>query len=327
MAASNTKFRVENGLFVEGSANVTGSLRVDGDLTIVGNLIASGTVPGNVSPNGNGYFLGNTDNRWSVFAMDIDGVGNLQISNTATLNVVTVATSIVPTANNKALGNTTSRWDLFANNANVLTIGVTSNATLANATVSNTLIVGNSTVKATINTTHVSLVGQQFAVNTGVKTAIGTSGNSTNTILTLDNDTTSINGNVFFDTDLMFFDATNNRVGLKNTSPSSAALLTITGNAEFSTINTAVRFMTSNATHNAHVTLSGNTTNSRMTFSTYTTANSTTSGGFVFNGVTNSTTTTTLLEFNYSTFQYKTGNVAHAGNFGIYNVSGTRLGP
>ena len=49
-------------------------------------------------------------------------------------------------------------------------------------------------------------------------------------------------------------------------------------------------------------------------------------GGFIFQAA-NSSTTTNVLQFNQAELKYKAGNVAHAGNFGIYDVSGTRLGP
>jgi hypothetical protein len=225
----------------------------------------------------------------------------------------------------------------------------------------------------------------------------------------------AVTGNVAIKTDLLFLDATNNRVGIKNAAPSTSAVLTIAGNAEFNTGNTGVRLNTSNATINGSITMSSNSIVGRMLFNmwdnsasagiqsggyyftataggtttfnaltgvantteyitttsahgfvnndvvTYTTstgntalsgltnntsyyivsANSTalqltsTLGGTAINltagisetGHTLTRTTQSLVSFGNTTFQYKSGNVAHAGNFGIYNVSGTRLGP
>lgn len=134
-----------------------------------------------------------------------------------------------------------------------------------------------------------------------------------------------VGGNATFDTDLVFIDGTNNRIGFKNTAPASD-LISINGNTVITSANAAIRFLTSNATHNAHVSLAGNTTNTRLTVTTYE-ANATASdGGFLFQSV-NSTATTAVLQFNQAEFKYKSGNVAHSGNFGIYDVNGTRLGP
>jgi hypothetical protein len=86
--------------------------------------------------------------------------------------------------------------------------------------------------------------------------------------------------------------------------------------------------MSSNAQVNASIMMVGNTTNSRVTFATYESGNSAThDGGFMFVGVTNTTATQTLLEFNNTVLKYKSGNVATSTNFGVYNVSGTRVGP
>jgi len=137
-----------------------------------------------------------------------------------------------------------------------------------------------------------------------------------------------IAGNVTFDTDLLFLDATNNRIGLKNNSPSSVDLVTVGGNVVFNAANTTgLRFITATAGVNSSIVLMANTSNSRLTFATYDNSNTTVNdGGFLFNFV-NSTATTAGVLLTSNTFHYKGANVTHAGNFGIYNVSGTRVGP
>ena len=227
--------------------------------------------------------------------------------------------------------------------------------------------------------------------------------------------TLTVTGNVAVDTDLLFLDAVNNLIGIKNTTPSSSAVLTVSGNVEFSTGNTGIRLNTSNTSLNSSIIMSSNATVGRLLFNTWDNSASVgvQSGGYYFTataagsstfnantGVANTTeyittssahsfvnndvvtyTTSTgntalsglsnntsyyvinanttalqlsatlggsalnltagisesghtltrvsqsLLSFGNTTFQYKSGNVAHAGNFGIYNVSGTRLGP
>lgn len=315
MATSNAQFKVENGLFVQGTANVTGSLRVDGDLTVGGNLASALNITGDLKPTVNiAYNLGTATLRWgTTFSNTVDVANTLTVAGDSTLNTVTTST-VLPSANNIGLGSGTRRWDFFANNANVVTAGVS----------------GNLTVGAVFaNQTALYITNGAFSVNTGSKVAILATGNSTVSNLVLTNDVTTLAGNVIFDTDTFVIDAVNNRIGLKTdiASLSTAALATITGNLEFSTISTGIRLQTSNASMNASVMMTGNTTNTRVTFSTFDSGVSGTStGGYIFNG-TNATATQTLLAFNSTALQYKSGNVAHSGNFGIYDVSGTRLGP
>ena len=321
---ANTKFKVENGLDVIGTANVSGGLRVEGDLSVGGNLAFTLTTSGDIKPIDNTYNLGAASQRWTLNAMGGDFAANVVMTDTLTVNN-TVATGIIPSQNNGALGSTTRRWDFYANTVNAITAAISANSALANVTVSNTISVG----LIVANQTALVLGNTQFTVNTGSKLSILATGTATYSNLALTNDTTTIAGNVAFDTDLLTLDATNNRIGLKTGigSLSSAAVTTITGNLEFSTISTGIRLQTSNASMNASVMMTGTTTATRVTFNTFDSGISgTTTGGFTFSG-TNATATQTLLELTSTSLQYKSGNVAHSGNFGIYNVSGTRVGP
>ena len=309
MATSNTKFKAENGLDVVGSANVSGTLRVEGDLAVGGNLAFTATVTGDLNPTSNNlYRLGNTTNAWASLSSNTINVTNVATIATLTLTNGTAA-NLVGNANNAKLGSDTGRWDFYANNANLISLSMG-------------VVVANQT--------HLTLTGTANAtlsVNTGSKVAILATGNSTYSNLSLNNDVTAIAGNVVFDTDLLFLDALNNRVGIKNTSPSSAAIATVTGNVEFSVANTGLRLQTGNTTHNASIMVVANSTNSRVTFATYDNSNSSVQdGGYVFN-ISNTSASNTVLNFSKYIIQYNSGNVAHAGNFGIYDVSGTRLGP
>ena len=326
MANSNTKFKVENGLDVVGSANISGDLRVNGDFVVGGNLAFTVTVTGDLNPTtNNAYTSGNTTNYW----LQVNS-NTLNISNSATIQNLTLtngsAANLIASSNNATLGSPTRRWDFYANNSNVLSIGAASNASLANVTISNTFTIGANVMWA--NQSAVIHVSNVFSVNTGSKLAVYTQGNTTYSNLALVNDVTAIAGNVAFDTDLLFLDATNNLIGVKNTTPSSAASLTVTGNTEFSIANTGLRFNTSNASVNASLILIANTSNSRVTFTTYDNSNTTTQdGGYVF-AISNTTVSgTTLFNFNKNIMQYNSATVVHGGNFGIYDVSGTRVGP
>ena len=326
MAASNTQFKVENGLYVQGTANVSGTLRVDGDLSVGGNLAVALNVTGDIKPTANNtYNLGADGLRWSLFA----NTGSFTASvTTPTLTVSTGAqvANLIPSTNNDPLGTTNRRWTVTANDIINITTNTSANSALANVTVSNTFTIGANVMWA--NQSAVIHVSNIFSVNTGSKLAIYSQGNTTYSNLNFNNDVTTIAGNVVFDTDTFTIDAVNNRIGLKTgiASLSTSAFATITGNLEFATSNTGLRLQSSNASMNAAIMMVANTSNSRVIFSTFDTGNTTILGGFQFTG-TNATATQTLLDFNSVNFQYKSGNVAHSGNFGIYNVSGTRVGP
>lgn len=397
MPSSNTKFKVENGLDVTGTANVSGDLRVEGDFIVGGNFAAALNITGDLKPTANHiYNLGNTTFRWSLLGSSGDFSNNLSVTGDTTLNNAAVA-NLVPSQNNQPLGSASRRWAVTANTIDTVTSNVSSSFTVSPSSVSfnafsgvngttevittatnhnfangdlvqyivaagNTVVSGlsngsyyfvvgaNTTtglqlsstyngspinLTAGLNQTGHSLVLIDFLANTTSITAplsnvfIGTL--RTSGTLTVDANTAlsgalTVAGNATFDTDLLFLDAVNNRIGVKNTSPSSADLLTISGNTVVTGLNTAVRFLSTNATHNGSVMIAGNTTNTRLTLTTYE-ANATASdGGFIFNAA-NATTTTSVLAFNQASFQYKSGNVAHSGNFGIFNSSGTRLGP
>lgn len=128
MATGNTKFKVEHGLLVVGNTEieqsilVSGSANVVGDLTVGGSVVFTANVTGNFIPDVSGRALGNTTNRWNMWA------NSFNASNTATFNG-----SVLPTANGVLLGDTGTRWFAYATSIDV------SN----NATVSNTLTVSN----------------------------------------------------------------------------------------------------------------------------------------------------------------------------------------
>lgn len=304
------------------------------------------TVTGFINSSSYGSFNG------TVNATAINVGANINISTTqinignSTVNTVITSTSIASPAT-LAIGNTTVTG--FANISS--TLNVTGAATVNGATtINNTLAAGNTTVTGFVNASSygtfngtVNATALNIGANVNISTTqlnIGNStGNSvlTQSTLTIGNSSVgTINayalnigtGNATFRTDLLTLDGTNNRIGLKTglASLSTSALATITGNLEFSTINTGIRLQTSNASMNASITVAGNTTNTRTTFNTFDSGTSTISGGFSFTG-TNATSTQALLDINSTLLQYKSGNVAHSGNFGIYNVSGTRLGP
>lgn len=402
MAASNTKFKVDNGLEVVGTANVSGNFRVEGDFAVGGNLAFSGTSSADYKPTLNDtYALGNNTSRWIVYSSK-GFFGNVTSTGVAALTNAS-ADVMIPTSNAAAqLGSPTRLWQLTSNTISVVTstvsntesvvgtlatfnalTGVTSATDLITTTAAhgftngelvqylvaagNTAVTGLSNASyyyvVNANTTTFQLAATYGGANinitagatsetghtlTPVKIVLSSNGSifapvgvaNVGTLRVLGNGTvtgslsvtgpTSLTNTFSVATDALYVDTVNKVVGVKNSAPSTLDAITVTGNTLFNTSNTGLRLRsTSNASQNATIAfMTSNTSNSRLTFTTYDNSNTTVKdGGFVFNLQQNATSTTTGLTIDMTNVQYKGGNVVHAGNFGIYNVSGTRVGP
>jgi hypothetical protein len=165
---ADQRFKVENGLVVQGSNNVfedivtinanlyvnSNLLFVGQDLFVTGNLVYTNTqVAGDLTPFDDRADLGNTTNRFDLFAFDVQVDG-----------------SIRPGANGVQLGNTTRRWDTYSTNirgSGTLTVSgnvaVNTNALVVDATNKrlgvNTIpytdtaltVLGNTTVNGNVN--------------------------------------------------------------------------------------------------------------------------------------------------------------------------------
>lgn len=401
MASGNTKFKIEHGLDVVGTANVSGTLRVGGDLIVDSNIAFSGTSSADYKPTlDDTYALGNTTNRWVLYS-STGTFANVAVTNLSTLNNV-VAGNLLPLSNTTSIfGSATKMWTIVANSITGISTVTTGNTVITNTAaaaafnalsgvngtteyitttaahglstgdyVQYLVAAGNTAVSGLSNAAYYFVVGAnttalQLATTYGGSAINITAGSSeTGHTLTPIKITLSQNGSIFaptgvanvgtlrvlgsgivngnltvatdlavtqnvaIKTSLLFVDATNNRIGLNNSAPSADGLVTITGNVFFNTANTGVKLQTSNAAQNSSIALMQSAAgNTRLTFSTYDNSNSSVSdGGFLFNFVNSSTVTAGLL-LNSNNFQYKSGNVVHAGNFGIYNSSGTRVGP
>jgi len=197
---ANTVFKIEHGLDVKNNANIAGNLSVAGNLNVSGNLVSSGTAAGDFIPIDSTYSLGNTTNRWNLLSNTVSVQGSTTVNGFSVSGNSIFSANIAPNANNIALGNTSRRWDAYSNNLNALSINV----------------LGSATVNGT------------FTVNTGLNDSIVVSGNSTHSNITVSVNVANFGGNSNFDGGVLFVDATNNRVGINNTSPGSP--LTISGN-------------------------------------------------------------------------------------------------
>lgn len=112
---ANSRFKADNGLVVSGAnaefyrdtrmyANLfvnADAVLITGNLTVQGNLnYANLSYTGDVAPVTDKQDLGNTTNRFDIFAYDVEVYG-----------------SLVPSTTTKPLGNTTRRWELAAQGA------------------------------------------------------------------------------------------------------------------------------------------------------------------------------------------------------------------
>ena len=272
---------------------------------IVRYIVSAGNTPiGGLANATNYYVIATTSNTFQLAATYGGANINITAGSSETGHTLTPLRVTLETS-----GNITAPLGA----ANVGSLRVYGAATVNGAvSVGNTLAVGNTTVNGFAN----------------VSSTLNVSGNTTlgGTLVIADN------ANVTIDTDLLVIDALNNRIGFKNTAPSSADLITVSGNLVFTTANTTgqgLRFLAANTSQNSSIVLvAPSASNSRLSFSTYDGSNSSVNdGGYIFNFVAANATVTVGLQLTSNTFTYKSGNVAHAGNFGIYDVNGTRVGP
>jgi hypothetical protein len=163
MATGNTNFKAEHGLLVVGDAEieqnilVRGFANVVGDLTVGGSVVFTANVTGNFVPDVSGRALGNTNNRWELFANSADFA-----------NTVTFRGSTVPSTNNISLGTTDNRWFVYATNLNVSnTVTISNNTTISNTlTVSVRAAVGPTLSVQSTNTVYANAVAGQTIVDT-----------------------------------------------------------------------------------------------------------------------------------------------------------------
>lgn len=169
---ANTRFKAENGLLVTGAnsifqqevqvnANLTVNaslLYVGGNLYVQGDQIISGTtlydtdiIPAATT----GRLLGNSTNRFDVYARNISVSGNLH-----------------PSTSGLLLGNTTARWDTYSTNVSVSgVISVTGNSTFTNVASGNTNITGFINVSTTANVGGALSVGGNAAITGNLSVA------------------------------------------------------------------------------------------------------------------------------------------------------------
>ena len=255
--ASNNRIGINN-TTPDSSLTVTGTANISGN-TVIGGAVHS--IAGNVAFDTSTLFVDATNNRVGISnttpdaSLTITGTANISgavtfggLATTVAINATTVnASAGMNVGANINLSTTEIRVGNSVSNSIINGTGISTNGTLSvtsGTTLSNTMSVGGlASLNAGLNTTtanatsinvgaNVNLTTTQ--VNVGNATAnsiLSVSGISTNGTLRADGVTT-LNSNVNVDSGVLFVDATNNRVGISNTTPDAS--LTVTGTANFS---------------------------------------------------------------------------------------------
>ena len=146
-----------SGIFTNNSITVSGNLFVSGNITSTGTSVANG----DFIPVTNSYNLGNTSNRWSLWALTINAVANTILqANLFVNNTIIIGNSSVNAVVNSSIYSGTSNNTSFV--GSVTAANVVSNAQLQ-ANLGNYVATNDSSFGGTANNT--SFVGSVTAAN------------------------------------------------------------------------------------------------------------------------------------------------------------------
>jgi len=205
------------------------------------------------------------------------------------------STSIVTTAANSTGGVTTGNATVNGVfSANSITVQGNSTFGLRGGTITSggvlfitgNVSIGNASVNTTINTTTFA-TDLAFTVSgaTTLSSTVAVTGNAT-----LSGTLQTISGNANFDSGVLFVDATNNRVGINDTTPTSA--LDVTGNASISSTLYVEGIITANALAGVVSGTIGSNTGFLANSSTVLVGNSTANVATTASGITSQGTST-----------------------------------
>ncbi len=161
---AQTKFKVEDGLLVNGQANVTGNVVISGTLELGANVVTGINANGDVTPVSNNTFtLGTTNQRWlRVFANSATFSDTVEVTGQANLyGGAHLRGSLTFNNNNHSVGNTIAMPQV-THSSNVIvydTLRVGNTSFLANSTA--TSIGANLTLagsRITLNTDKLNMV-------------------------------------------------------------------------------------------------------------------------------------------------------------------------
>ena len=120
MAANNEVFTFNQGISALGSnstfgnTSIIGSINISGNLAVTGTLTYTASAPGSIIPQGNNYALGNTTNRWALYAENIDVANGSVVA-----NGMTITGGLLVTGNSTFLSNLSSNGNAFTLNSGV----------------------------------------------------------------------------------------------------------------------------------------------------------------------------------------------------------------
>jgi trimeric autotransporter adhesin len=194
--APGVALRVTGDTDITGSANIQGTVFARGGLTVNGVLTIANTV-----------LVGNTE---IVGFMNVSSTANVggatNLRSTLTVNGATTIANTIAVGNTEITGYINATSTANVGGATNLRSTLTVNGAV---TIANTIAVGNTTITGSANVSgNVGLVGSLFTVTNDNRVTVGAA-------------------NVSVDSGVFFVDATNNRVGLNNSTPTVS--LTITG--------------------------------------------------------------------------------------------------
>ena len=241
-----------NTLAVTGATTLSSTLGVTGTTTLTGNATLNGTlqtISGNVNIDSGTLFVDSVNNRVGISNSTPDSeltvTGNANVSGNVVIggSLHTIAgnvdfdsrTLFVDSANNR-VGINTNTTNL---DASLVVIG-TANVSGAVAFANSLGVIGGATFSNTVGVTGAGTFSNTIAVtgNATFSNTLAVTGTSTLTgNVTMSGALQTIAGNVNFDVGTLFVDATNNRVGINNTTPTKALTVTgestVSGNAAF----------------------------------------------------------------------------------------------
>lgn len=116
---AQTRFKVEDGLLVNGQANVTGNVVIGGTLKLEANVISGITANGHFLPQSNVEFnIGSSNYRWlRIYANSMTLSANLEVTGLSSLyGGVYLEEDITFKQNNYSVGNTTAMPILYTSN-------------------------------------------------------------------------------------------------------------------------------------------------------------------------------------------------------------------
>lgn len=216
-------FKTESGLNAVGNSTIVGDLTVTGNLVVSGTSVSSGSSVGNFLPDTDGRNLGNTTFRWNLFGLTVNA-----------------ATALISGGPLTVAGNTTLSGTLnqIFGNSNF------DSGVLFVDSVNNRVGINNTTPSVVLQVTGTA----NITGNTAVGGTFGATGNTTLSGLL------TVSGNVAVDTNVLFVDIVNNRVGINNSAPTES--LTVTGTTNIS----------GNSTIGGNLIVTGNATIAGITY-------------------------------------------------------------